>query len=65
MEVTVDTCKLSQLLLSHGNTQIVKIPTQKGIDKLNWASGEGEMIFHLNILILFMWHVERIILTRK
>ena len=44
MEVDVDTCKLSQfglcLLSSHGNTSIVKIPTQKGIDKLNWASGE-------------------------
>ena len=28
------------LLSSHGNTSIVKIAAQKGIDKLNWASGE-------------------------
>ena len=44
MEFDVDTCELSQfglcLLSSHGNTSIFKIPTQKGIDKLNWASGE-------------------------
>ena len=42
MEEDVSSCKLSQsnlyLLSSHWNSTIVNIPTQKGIDKLNWVS---------------------------
>ena len=45
MEEDVSACKLSQynvcLLSSHGNSTIVNIPAQKGINKLNWASTEG------------------------
>ena len=66
---STDNCKLSQFgicqLLTHGNTAVVEIPTQKWIEKLNWASKERGEIFLLKSMMVYMLHAVQITYIQK